>query len=249
MLLFGLKRAPSYFQEQMATTALFGLLYIICEMYIDDCIIYANAQFLERLELVLQCFRLKGLLVKAKKCKFGLSSIKYISATGLSMSKEKIESVLNFPRPKHKTSLRALLGLANYFRGFVSEHSTIVTPLHRMIDQSASKRTPIAWTAESIQAFRDMRIAISRCPLMHFIDANSPVRLYTDAAAYGIGGVHFQIVNDVWKSIAFVSRSLSTVQLDWSIIQTEVYAIFVCCTQLAYLIRDRPFRSTQIIRT
>jgi hypothetical protein len=31
------------------------------------------------------------------------------------------------------------------------------------------------------------------------------------------------------------------VQLNWSTIQTEAYAIFVCCTQLAYLIRDRPF--------
>jgi hypothetical protein len=47
---------------------------------------------------------------------------------------------------------------------------------------------------------------------MHFIDADSPVRLYTDASTYGIGGVLFQIVNDVWKPIAFVSRSLSTVQ-------------------------------------
>jgi hypothetical protein len=113
---FGLKRAPSFFQEHMATTVLFGLLYIICEMYIDDCIVYANgnAQFLERLELIFQRFRLKGLLVKAKKCKFGLSSIEYvgkvISAAGLSMSKEKIESVLNFPRPKDNTSLRVLLG-------------------------------------------------------------------------------------------------------------------------------------------
>jgi hypothetical protein len=119
--------------------------------------------------------------------------------------------------------------------------STIVAPLHRMIDQSTSKRTPIAWTAESIQAFRDIRIAISRCPLMHFIDADSPVRLYTDASAYGIGGVLFQIVNVVCKPIAFVSRSSSTVQLNWSSIQTEAYATFVCCTQLAYLIRDRPF--------
>jgi hypothetical protein len=51
------------------------------------------------------------------------------------MSKAKIESVLNFPRPKDKTCLRALLGLANYFCGFVPEHSTIVAPLNRMVDQ------------------------------------------------------------------------------------------------------------------
>jgi hypothetical protein len=219
-------------------TVLFGLLYIICEMYIDDDIVYANgnAQFLERLELVFQRFRLKGLLVKAKKCKFGLSSIEYvgkvISAAGLSMSKEKIESVLNFPRPKDNTSLRALLGLANYFRGFVPEHSTIVAPLHRMIDQSASKRTPIAWTAEHCDLPLPSHALYQRrlpCP-----------PLYRRLSLWQWGR-SFPNRQRRMEPIAFVSRSLSTVQLNWSTIQTEAYAIFVCCKQLAYLIRDRPF--------
>ena len=33
---FGPKRAPSYFQEIMATVVLIGLINMICEMYIDD---------------------------------------------------------------------------------------------------------------------------------------------------------------------------------------------------------------------
>jgi hypothetical protein len=40
---FGLKHAPSYFQEQMATSVLYGLIYTICEMYIDDCIVYTDS--------------------------------------------------------------------------------------------------------------------------------------------------------------------------------------------------------------
>ena len=39
---FGLKQAPSYFQEMMATIVLNGLIYHICEMYFDDCIVYGN---------------------------------------------------------------------------------------------------------------------------------------------------------------------------------------------------------------
>ena len=35
-LSFGPKRAPSYFQEIMATVVLAGLIYMICEMYIDN---------------------------------------------------------------------------------------------------------------------------------------------------------------------------------------------------------------------
>ena len=36
-----------------------------------------------------------------------------ISSQGISMSKEKIESVLNFPKPKSLTALRSFLGLGS----------------------------------------------------------------------------------------------------------------------------------------
>ena len=48
---FGLKQAPSYFQEMMATVVLIGLIYHICEMYIDDRMAYGNTEgeFVSRL--------------------------------------------------------------------------------------------------------------------------------------------------------------------------------------------------------
>ena len=52
---FGPKRAPSYIQEIMATVVLAGLIYMICEMYIDDCTVFGdiNIEFLSRLKLIL----------------------------------------------------------------------------------------------------------------------------------------------------------------------------------------------------
>ena len=48
---FGPKRAPSNFQEIMATAVLAGLIYMICEMYIDDCTVFGdtNIEFVSRL--------------------------------------------------------------------------------------------------------------------------------------------------------------------------------------------------------
>ena len=111
-----------------------------------------------------------------------------ISKEGLSMSAEKIKSVLDFPRPKTVTALRGFLGLANYFRGFVPNHSNIVAPLHKMTVSITHKHSRVTWNAETIKAFQDIRQAISQCPLMHFIDNVSPIHLYTDASDYGVGG-------------------------------------------------------------
>ena len=45
----------------MATAVLYGWLYVICEISLDDGIMYTRGddEFLERLELVPRCFRLK----------------------------------------------------------------------------------------------------------------------------------------------------------------------------------------------
>jgi hypothetical protein len=58
---FGPERAPSYFQEMMASTLLNGLIYFVREMYIDDCILHAkeNKEFLERLEILSIVFKTK----------------------------------------------------------------------------------------------------------------------------------------------------------------------------------------------
>ena len=63
---FGPKRAPSYFQEIMATVVLAGLVYMICEMYIDDCTVFGdtNIEFESRLELIFERFRKLNLYIK-----------------------------------------------------------------------------------------------------------------------------------------------------------------------------------------
>ena len=185
-------------------------------MYLDDCIVYGRgeAEFLKNLRSVFERFRLKNLKLKARKCRFGLRRIEYVGRVIDKDGKEKIETVLNFPLPKEVTSLRGFLGLANYFRQFVPFHSNIVKLLQMMVDPKALKRSPIYWTPEGTLAFNETKIAVSRYPLMYFINDDSPIRLYTDASDYGIGGVLFQIVNTVWRPIAFISKFLSATQMN-----------------------------------
>ena len=45
----------------------------------------------------------------------------------------------------------------------------------------------------------------------------------------------------IWQPIAFISESLTPTQIRWSTIQKEAYAVFYCCTQLDYIIRDHTF--------
>jgi hypothetical protein len=67
------KRAPSYFQEMMASIVLAGLIYCIREVNLDDVIVFADKtnDFIDRLRKLFMRFRLKNICLKASKCKFG----------------------------------------------------------------------------------------------------------------------------------------------------------------------------------
>ena len=244
---FGPKRAPSYFQEQMATIVLGGLMYIICEMYLDDCIVYGTGtdEFCENLEKVFKRFHECHLFLKASKCKLGLSEVEYVGKTiskaGITMSQKQIKGVMDFPRPLNNTQLRSYLGFVNYFRDHVPNHSNVVAPLHKMIDHSAKKQSKLIWTVEGITAFEHVKQLISRSPMLYFIHDTAPITLMTDASDYGVGGYLYQEVDNQKQLVALVSKALTPSQLRWSVIQKEAYGIFFCCTQLDALLRDRKF--------
>jgi hypothetical protein len=121
----GLKGAPSYFQKIMASVVLAGLLYFICELYLDDILIYARTheEFLERLRKVFERLRKHKLTVNPTKCSFGMSEVEYvghvINEKGLSFSHEKKEKVFNIPKPTIGKHLKSFIGCAEYFHSHI----------------------------------------------------------------------------------------------------------------------------------
>ena len=192
---FGPKQAPSYFQQMMSSIVLCGLIYFICEMYLDDCIVHAkgDVQFLERLESVLSRFKKHKIFLKPTKCKFGMARVEYcgkeISQEGLTMSKKKIASVLDFPRPTTAAHMKQFVGLANYFHDYVPHHAVIMKPLHDMISnyQKKTRAKLLVWTVEGTKAFNDIIAEISKGHTMYFPREDCPIFLQTDASDYGGG--------------------------------------------------------------
>jgi transposase InsO family protein len=63
----------------------------------------------------------------------------------------------------------------------------------------------------------------------------------TDSSDYGIGAYCYQLVDNVEQPVAFVSKTLTTTQFKWAIIQKEAYAIFYALRNLKTILRDRHF--------
>jgi hypothetical protein len=241
----GLKAAPHFFQKQMASTVLHGLLYSILEIYMDDLIVYASSfeDLLNRIEIVLQRLAKYNITINPNKCKIGMTEIQYlgfkIDSEGIMTLPEKTNKLLEFPLPQTNKMLHQFLGLASHFRTHNRNHSSLVAPLHKLLKQKT-----INWTPELIEVFKNVKQSIEDLPKLHFID-DSPIYLHTDASAYGIGGYVFQLRNGVEYPIAFCSKSLNEQQRRWCTQEQECYAIFISLQKFEHILRDTKF----ILRT
>jgi len=134
----GLKAAASWFQKQMATKVLGDLLYKICELYIDDIIIYAATQeeLLDRVEQIFE--RLERFNVKAnpKKIVIGLTEIEYVgrvlSESGIEMSEARKNDIWEIAEPSTQRGLKSFLGMTGYFRQFIPGYTDLEHPLMKM---------------------------------------------------------------------------------------------------------------------
>ena len=250
----GLTGAGSYFQHSLSTQVLQGLLHHGVELYLDDCMVHANSveEFLSRLEEVFTRFRDSGITLNPSKCKLGISQVEYVGHTidkdGLHFTRSKLDSVLNFPKPRTKRQIKSFLGLANYFRDHIKNHSLRVQKLQEMVDnyQSRHAHHKVVWTPEADAAFEDIRQAIDECPKLWFLDDHSPIVLQTDASNYGIGAYLYQLVTQpdgsvVEHPVGFISRAIISKHSSWSTAMKEGYAIFYALKKWEYLLRDRRF--------
>ncbi|XP_055306535.1 uncharacterized protein K02A2.6-like, partial [Sitodiplosis mosellana] len=115
---FGVKIAAALFQKTMENL-LSCFSNVFC--YQDDIVVTGPtlADHLKTLKQVLIKLQTAGLRLNVNKCEFFKEKISYlgfdIDKNGLSRNKERIKSVLNSPRPRDVSELRAFIGM--YIKG------------------------------------------------------------------------------------------------------------------------------------
>ena len=250
----GLTGAGSYFQHSLSTQVLQGLLHHGVELYLDDCMVHANTleEYISRLRDVFLRFRNSSITLNPSKCKLGLTQVEYVGHTvdenGLHFTQSKLDSVINFPRPETKKRLKSFLGLANYFRDHIRNHSDRVKALQDIVANYSTQHSShkVQWNPERVTAFEDIRQAIADCPKLWFLDEHSPIFLQTDASDYGIGAYLYQKVEQedgsiVEHPVGFVSKAIASAHTSWDTPMKEGYAIFYALKKWEYLLRDRQF--------
>lgn len=117
---FGLKNAAQTFQRFMTNTVLSGLDFLYC--YSDDILISSvnHQQHCEHIDQVFQRLNEYGITINIEKCTFNATSIEFlgyeVSTSGIKPLENKIQAIVNYPKPQNVMELRKFLGMVNFYR-------------------------------------------------------------------------------------------------------------------------------------
>ncbi|GJP59963.1 hypothetical protein CLOP_g17017 [Closterium sp. NIES-67] len=139
------------------------------------------------------------------KCHFYKRELEYlghlVGNNGLKVDPKKVVAVQNWPVPQDVGQIRSFLGLANYFRRFLENYSTVVAPLTAL----TRKGSAWEWTRQCQEAFDKVKTKLTNAPVLVLPDPSKPYEVVTDASTVGIGAVLLQ----EGRPVAFESRKLS----------------------------------------
>jgi transposase InsO family protein len=223
---FGLHNAPATWQR-FVDTVIGADLEPLVFVYLDDVIVATPDfhQHLDVLEKVLTRLTNAGLTMNREKCEFLKDELRYlghiVDSRGVRTDPSKIECMLNYPRPTSVKELRRFVGLISWYRKFVRNFSTIVSPLTRL----TRKNQRFCWSPEAEQAFLDIKNCLVTAPILASPDFSLPFVLQCDASQVGLGCVLAQTFPDGEKVIAYASRALSPLECKYSATELECLAV------------------------
>ena len=190
----GLTGSQHTFQN-LIENILVGLTWKSCVPYLDDGIIFSRTpgEHVSRLREVFQRFHNANLKINPSKCAFFQTKLQIlghiVSKDGLQVDPEKVDVVKKFPIPKNQTEVKSFLGLASYYRLYVSNFSAI----SRLLDKASETSSVFYWTEEAQDAFDTLKTRLTSTPILALPCLQQPFILYTDANQFAKGAVLAQL--------------------------------------------------------
>ena len=238
---FGLACSPAIF-TRVLQKVITGIPNVLS--YYDDILIYSETlrEHDEALERVKKALSQHNFQINEDKSVIRQTEMtflgRYLSNGEITIPPEAVEAILKCPPPNDKTQLRSFLGVAGFYRNYLSSYSEKVAPLQALLEKSAFE-----WTDAEQAVFADLKRAIATSLPLAFFDLNINTKtiLTTDASSYGIGGVLSQVKDGVERPVYFISRKLRSNEQKFSSSELETLAVLWSVERLHQFLFGRHF--------
>ncbi|GAA0143743.1 hypothetical protein LIER_04353 [Lithospermum erythrorhizon] len=186
---FGLSNAPSTFMRVMNQVfkPFIGKFLVV---YFDDVLIYNPDEetHLQHLRDVLKVLSKEKFYGGPNKCSFMTDSLIFLGylvfKDGLSVDESKVEVVQDWKTPPTLIEVRSFHGWVSFYRRFIHNFSTIMSPI-----TNCMKGTKFTWTPKASTAFEEIKVRLNyivMLPVLVLPDFSQPFELHCDASVLAL---------------------------------------------------------------
>jgi len=239
VMFFGMTNLPATFQAMMNKI----LRDIINEgkvaAFVDDMLVGTETEegHDEIVEEILRRLEENNLYIKPEKCAWKVRKIGFlevvIGPSRIEMEKEKVDRVLSWPELRNVKDIRKFLGLVNYYRRFIKNFAQIARPMNVLM----RKNVKWQWEEEQQKVFDELKRVFMTKPVLAAPDLDKEFRVEADASNYTTGGVlSMKGSDELWRPVAFISKSLSDTERNYEIHDKEMLAVVRCLEAWRYFL-------------
>jgi len=133
------------------------------------------------------------------------------------VDEQKVAEIKNWHTPTNISEVRSFQGLASFYRRFVKEFSTIVSPFNEIV----KKDVVFKWGQEQANAFETLKDKLTKAPILSLPNFTKTFEIECDASNIGIGVILLQKGHPK----AYFSEKLKGSHLNYSTYDKEFYAL------------------------
>jgi hypothetical protein len=224
---FGIMNAGGNFQRDVDIAFADGKDKFIV-IYLDDIIVYSvsNEEHLKHLRRDFQKCRKFGISLNPKKSNFGMEEGNLlghiISKEGIKLDPNRVEGILKIGTLISKKEVQYFLGKVNFMRRFIPNLADIIKHITNML----RKGSEIKWTPEAKKSVEDIKVALTKAPMMASPNFAKEFILFSFASEHTIVGVLLQKDEQNFeRPIAYYRRTLRDSPLNYDIMEKKEYAL------------------------
>ena len=241
----GLKTSPAILQMLMTKVLRGTEDFTGC--LLDDVTIFSDNwhDHLGHVREVLERLRAAALTLNVAKCQFCLKSIQILGYTltdgQLTASQDKIEAILKLGPAKTKKGVKAILGLAGYYRNLMPNFAEITFSLTELLKKNAPDK--VQWQPKHTQALEMIKQNLTSKPVLTGPKYDREFIIFSDATQCTVSAVLSQRDDDgTEKVIAYCSRKLLQREQNYSSIERECVAIIFALQKWRQLVWGHKIR-------
>ncbi|XP_048502852.1 uncharacterized protein LOC104896849 [Beta vulgaris subsp. vulgaris] len=234
---FGLTNAPSTFMRLMNEVfrPFIGKFVVV---YLDNILVYSRDedQHMNHIRQVFEALQRHKIYAKLEKCDFMQREIGFLGYNltheGIKVDPKKVEAIASWPVPTTVTQVRSFHGLASFYRRFIKNCSTIMSPI-----TECTKQGKFRWTQQAQGVFELMKEKMCNTPILALPDFTKPFEVECDASGTGIGAV----LTRGGKPISYFSEKLNGGKLNYSMYDKEFYAMVRALDHWSHYLKPQAF--------